>query len=187
MIKKLIACFWLLGAVLSTEVMGQTICPDLTKSKVANLKDEDLELATFECAAKKIGKDYQHAYQIITAQPRFLQIAYITWQLEAEVNNGGFNQYFWNSSGEFADLAPDAFKEIGAMDHAALVSRAVKVAISDLPKMRKYRQEGTLDAFSASYKETSLGPLDHEFYKLTENVSKLRSSYLRKQLAALSK
>ena len=38
----------------------------------------------------------------------------LVWELEGEVNNGGFEQHFFNSSGDIARLAPDALREIGA-------------------------------------------------------------------------
>lgn len=173
--------------IVPTSASAIEICPELTREKIATLNDFDLEWAIFDCAAGKIGHDYNDSYRIIMAQPRVLQVVYITMQLEAEVNNGGFNQYFWNSSGEFADLAPAAFLEINATKNENLAARAVKIAISEIQKMGKYREAGTLEAFSASYKETSLGQLDDEFYKLDENLTALRAAYIRKQFSIAPK
>jgi hypothetical protein len=36
------------------------------------------------------------------------------WKVEAEVNNGGFSQYFWNSSNESAHFVVQALEMIGA-------------------------------------------------------------------------
>ncbi len=44
--------------------------------------------------------------------------------LEAEVNNGGFDQYFLNSSGDGAYLAPDALNFLGLRDIAKMVDSA---------------------------------------------------------------
>jgi hypothetical protein len=33
------------------------------------------------------------------------QAIYTMWWLEAEVNNGGFHQYFWNSAGDHTKVA----------------------------------------------------------------------------------
>src|SRR5215472_12379335 len=38
----------------------------------------------------------------------------VIWELESEVNNGGFQQYFHNSSGALAPHAVDALKTLGA-------------------------------------------------------------------------
>jgi hypothetical protein len=48
---------------------------------------------------------------------------YVIWWLEAEVNNGGFDQYFFNSAGDNARDVPPALERIGAPVTAALVRR----------------------------------------------------------------
>ena len=45
------------------------------------------------------------------------------WALEAEVNNGGFSQYFFNSSGETAEFVAEALDTIGASNTAAMQAR----------------------------------------------------------------
>lgn len=42
------------------------------------------------------------------------RIFYVVQQLEIEVNNGGFSQFFFNSSGDFANELYDAFMAVGA-------------------------------------------------------------------------
>ncbi|MGA0601339.1 DMP19 family protein [Caulobacter sp. KR2-114] len=49
----------------------------------------------------------------------------IVWELEAEVNNGGFDQYFFNSSGRDAPRAVAALRTIGARKCAQIVAEAV--------------------------------------------------------------
>jgi hypothetical protein len=44
--------------------------------------------------------------------------------LDAEVNNGGFDQYFVNSSGDWAAATPGALRMLGREDIAAMVDRA---------------------------------------------------------------
>lgn len=44
--------------------------------------------------------------------------------VESEVNNGGFDQYFLNSSGDGAYLAPDALRALGLRDLAKMVESA---------------------------------------------------------------
>jgi len=47
------------------------------------------------------------------------------WELEAEVNNGGFTQFFQNSSGEHAPDTPDTLRRIGAYAAADIVDAAL--------------------------------------------------------------
>jgi hypothetical protein len=46
------------------------------------------------------------------------------WTLEADVNNGGFDQYYFNSAGDYAWYAPGALRRIGAEATAAIVEQA---------------------------------------------------------------
>ena len=63
---------------------------------------------------------------------------------------------------------------LGASDHAALMREANAVRSREAAEMAKFKEKGTIEAFSDSYEETKLGPLDERFFKLTENLSQLR-------------
>src|SRR5512139_1031136 len=70
------------------------------------------------------------------------QVFLLVWSLEAEVNNGGFHQLFFNSTGDrFAEIA-DALRTIGAVQMAAIVDRATNVlGTQSLSPNRLLRQE----------------------------------------------
>jgi Domain of unknown function (DUF4375) len=59
------------------------------------------------------------------------------------------------------------------------VDRAIALFNREEPVQRKFKEEGTLEAFSESYKHTRLGELDKEFYALAESLSQTRISYIR--------
>jgi hypothetical protein len=110
-----------------------------------------------------------------------LKIVHATSIVEDEVANGGFNQYFWNTDGKYADEAVKGYKALGANKHADLVARAIKIWQSEKAQQDAYKAEGTKEAFSKSYKDTKLNGLDQPFYKLesAENTVKLRVKYAR--------
>jgi hypothetical protein len=57
------------------------------------------------------------------------------WAVESEVNNGGFSQYFLNSSAETAPFVAEALRTIGAPDTASICERAISAAFpAGLPK-----------------------------------------------------
>jgi hypothetical protein len=95
------------------------------------------------------------------------------------VNNGGFNQYYFNTDGRFASEAVSAFEYFAATEHAALMREANSVRALEASEMAKFRERGTLEAFSESYEHSKLGPLDERFYKLSENLSQLRIGRIR--------
>ena len=56
-----------------------------------------------------------------------IKVAYCLHRLEAEVNNGGFHQFFSNFSGQFARETIEALDGIGARKTSELLKRAIKV------------------------------------------------------------
>ncbi|MDG1719706.1 MAG: DMP19 family protein [Bacteroidia bacterium] len=53
------------------------------------------------------------------------KLFYYNQCLEREINNGGFNQYFFNSSGDFANLTVQSLLTIGAKRTAAILQKAI--------------------------------------------------------------
>ena len=69
------------------------------------------------------------------------QVFVSIWKLEAEVNNGGFSQYYFNSAGDHSLLAPSALRAIGAHQMAGIVEKANAVfGAAGPPKDREERQ-----------------------------------------------
>lgn len=97
-----------------------------------------------------------------------------------EVNNGGFNQFYFNSSRQLADLAQDAFKTIGAIQFADLVGQADSIYHATKKDLKKYN-DGTIESFSKSYDQNPLNDLDDRFYKLykDEPLNQIKVKYIR--------
>jgi hypothetical protein len=144
-----------------------------------SIKDEHLEQAILDYIFSKLDAVPQRRYQALFELSRGFQVVYLSWLVEAEVMNGGFNQYFWNSSGEFADSTPAALVELGDLPASELMKHATAIAIAEIPTMRKFRQTGTLESFSESYKHTGLNELDTPFCKRAEFFPSLRVKYIR--------
>ncbi len=72
---------------------------------------------------------------------RVQQVIYSTHYLCAEVYNGGFHQYFHNSTGLTAPEAVEGFQTLGLNDVADLVQEAIDVFGSVFPRERALRQE----------------------------------------------
>ena len=66
------------------------------------------------------------------------------WEIESQVNNGGFDQYFRNSDSDIIAFAPAALKMIGASACAMIVESAIEL-VSPLPA----KQEKRYDALDA--------------------------------------
>jgi len=101
------------------------------------------------------------------------------WAVESEVNNGGFSQYFLNSSAESAPFVVEALETIGAPETAGICKRAIAAAFpSGLPSAPEAIQSGAAD-FSAEALET-LESLDQEFFSYPHNLTDLLFAYVSK-------
>ena len=153
-----------------------------TKIDFATLKsipDDKLEQAVKDYICFKFNKDWSNEFDVITSLSPGLRAVYSTSLLEDEVNNGGFNQFYWNSSGQFAKESEDGLALIGAKEHLELMREANKIHEQEKPVFEKYKKIGTSEAFSKSYGATKLNTLDDKFYKMKESLSELRIKYIR--------
>ena len=60
-------------------------------------------------------------------QPETQKTFSTIWELESQVNNGGFDQYFRNSETAEIGYAPTALRTIGALSCAKIVEHAIEV------------------------------------------------------------
>jgi len=151
----------------------------VSKSAIEATPDDELEQLIIDEIERRVGDDYDHNHEIVLSMPKGFRVIYATWLLDAEVNNGGFNQFFWNSSGQFAPEALEGLRQIGAKKHEELLQRAIRIHNEEKTTIEKLKQQGTLEAFSESYKHTKLNKLDDEYYKLPEGLGKLNVQYIR--------
>jgi len=98
--------------------------------------------------------------------------------LEREVNNGGFHQFFWNSSGDYANETLNALKLIGANKTAEIVSRVyAEWPDSKIPSDRTSRQN-ILDKIEEKAEET-WNNCDTQFFEYEEDISSLLLTYVK--------
>jgi len=157
----------------------------LKEQMIDTTSDDEMLQVVFDNLVEKFPKDHTKEYQTILTWTKPQQAIYVIWCLEAEVNNGGYNQFYFNPSGQYYKLLPDALKLIGAKKFADLTLRANKTYEQENEKIAKY-QDGTLDGFSKSYNDNPLNKFDTEFYELykVENLQQLQVDFIRKNKTA---
>ena len=101
---------------------------------------------------------------------------YLVEELQSEVMNGGFDQYFVNSSGNHWEKAITACETIGAVQTAGLLRKAVQAYGCELPADQQEREEIIESRAKDGYKE-ELDALDSVFYAYEENVDALIFDY----------
>ncbi len=101
------------------------------------------------------------------------------WAIESEVNNGGFSQYFLNSSAETAGFVVEALEMVGATNMADISRRAVAVAFpTGLPSLVEAIRSAASE-FSDKTEE-KLNALDLKFFHYPDNLTKFLYAYVCK-------
>jgi hypothetical protein len=105
-----------------------------------------------------------------------LRVFSAIWEVEAEVNNGGFSQYFLNDSAESATFVVEALNTINA-PKTAVCRRAIATAFpSGLPRTVEATQAAAAD-FSDETLE-KLEALDQEFFSYPHSLTDLSFAYV---------
>lgn len=153
---------------------------ELTIEIIDQTPDDDLLYLVFDTLCQHFPNDFTKEFETLTKWVQSRQAIYIIWSLEGEVNNGGFNQFYCNPSGQYANLLPDALRLIKAPKFANLMERANATYKEDFAIITKYI-DGSLEGFSKSYKDNPLNKFDDEFYALyqTEDLQKLQLEFVR--------
>lgn len=107
------------------------------------------------------------------------RVFYVVEDLEMEVNNGGFAQFFYNSSGALSGELVHSLTEIGAYKTAEICRKALSAFGADMPVDRAEREE-FLDKMFSKELDDILNQCDNDFYKYEEDLDELNYAYMMK-------
>ncbi len=100
-------------------------------------------------------------------------------EYEREINNGGFNQFFYNSAGNDYYEIIDALKKIGSVIFLDILESSSKpFPGSKVPVARNERQR-MLEEMGDNAEKIWKG-LEEKFYKYEEDITKLLIEYINK-------
>lgn len=162
------------------EFNNRKIYEILTRKILETIPDDKLEQAIMDNIDTNFQDGEQYTLDKISKLTKGQQAVFSTWWLEAEVNNGGFNQFYFNSSGQYAEMAETGFMTIGTEKFSELTKRANKIYSKNKERIEEF-DDGTMESFSESYKDNALNDLDTEFYDLydSEKIGELRIKYIK--------
>ena len=104
---------------------------------------------------------------------------YFNQNLEREINNGGFNQYFVNSSGQFAHETLLSLKAIGANKTADILQSAIdQFPDKNVPKDSDTRQE-CVEQIEDTANEI-WDELDQKFYEYQDDLESFNLDFVKK-------
>jgi hypothetical protein len=146
--------------------------------KALLIEDETEAVLKIQELLWKKTEPYDDFENLNEAEKTFLYIG----MLEAEINNGGFDQYFFNSSGDYANEALEALKKIGAFKTAKIVEEAYRYFPENpMPKDNEKRRE-LLENINEQTSE-KWTQLEDKFYLYEENLGGLVLAYVRKNIS----
>ena len=125
---------------------------------------------------------YQHAldrllavgYDALSDQERDLATL---WQVEAEVNNGGFLHYYSGSAGDLAFHAPQALARVGATGKAAIVGTANALFGPVGPPRNRKERLAIIKGLSAEAL-IAIDDLEKSYYDDSADVDELVENYV---------
>jgi len=110
--------------------------------------------------------------------PEAFQAHFIAFLMDSEVLNGGFNQFWFNSPGFAAD-APWALQRLELHDAAVLAHEASTLYESVRERHERAREQGGMDAFMATYKDTPFQAVDTAYIARESDWRDGRIAYIR--------
>lgn len=109
--------------------------------------------------------------------PTPTQVRALIDDLEGDVNNGGFHQFFFNSAGDRTAQVLQALKAIGAHHTAGILERACSKFPGGAPPSDRFERQGVLDVIAPECDE--FASEDADFYAYQDDLAALVEAYGR--------
>ena len=151
----------------------------LKNSEIENIPDapgDMLENAVMSWMWNKFNENWSDQYEVVSSLPKPCQHVYSCRTVIDEVNNGGLNQLFYNSTRQFAEMSIEGFLALGSQELSDVMARAVEIFWANKQVLDAY-DDGTLESFSESYEEGFFDELDDIFYEECDSIN--ISQYVR--------
>ena len=105
---------------------------------------------------------------------------------QKEIRNGGFEQFFLNSTGVFANEALKGFRLIGADVYAKLLEKAMSIFSGSETPISRSKRSRIIGSISKEKRDRFFDPLETRFYELVNSsehdLEKYRAGYVRSHL-----
>ena len=113
------------------------------------------------------------------------QVVIMIFWLELEVNNGGFDQFYFNSAGVFANRCPQALRTIGAFRTALIVERANSYFPNGHPPEDREQRQCCLEEI-VDNQGKDFDELDDQFYAYEDNLTDLLYDYIVRHKSSIA-
>lgn len=157
------------------------VSKELTEEEFDSISDDKLLQIMFDNISQMLAIYDEDEYKSVMCLNKSRQAIYMIWCLESEVNNGGFDQFYQNSSGKFYKQLPEALRLVGAKNFATLMTSAnniLKKVNKEILKQPKRKSE----RISMTDLDSPFDGIDEEFYNLyeKEDLEQIQINFVRK-------
>lgn len=158
---------------------NRVVYEKLSEEILKNNFENDLDSIVLDNLFLKLEKSPKDEFDEVSTWREGQKAIYATFILESEVLNGGFNQFYFNSSRQFFKLAENGFKELNSKEFLKIVTKANSIYLKNRTHFEN--SELSTEEFVESYIDNPLNKLDDEFYDQDEiqNVKELRIKYIK--------
>ena len=161
------------------EFKNRRFYSELSCEIIKSIPQDKLQQAILDFIGLKIGQDWENDVKKVPPLGPGFSAIYFLSGLDIEVNNGGFNQFFYNRGRTAVLRAKDGADLLGLSALAGVVSRALQIEEKERDKMAKVKKAGTIEAFFESYEQISFETVDDEFMNLDFDLEKAVVSFIR--------
>jgi hypothetical protein len=141
----------------------------LTPEILASLSADEVGEAIVQHVHLRVDGAWGREAPIIRALPPGVRAIYTTWLVDAEVNAGGFHQYFFNSSSQYAGDALAGYELLGAEEYAAIMRSAIATFEIDRHRLASVEVEDP-ERDAASPVHAALREIDQRYYALGDRI-----------------
>ena len=141
----------------------------LTPELLASLSADEIAEAIVQHVHLHVAGAWGREAPIIRSLPPAVRAIYTTWLVDAEVNAGGFHQYFFNSSGQYAGDALSGYELLGAEEYAAIMRSAIATFEIDRVRLASFETEDP-ETHADSAVHAVLREIDQRYYALGDRI-----------------
>jgi len=141
----------------------------LSPELLASLSADEIGEAIVQHVHFRVAGAWGSEAPIIRTLPPGVRAIYTTWLVDAEVNAGGFHQYFFNSSGQYAGDALAGYELLGAEEYAALMRSAIATFEIDRERLAAVEIEDP-ERDSTAHVHAALREIDQRYYALGDRI-----------------
>ena len=134
---------------------------------------DDLKLA-YSIGFQLFEKVSKYGIDCLSNEEKFFLA---TYELDNEINNGGYLQYFNNSSGNLAFLVIEALQSIGSRKFLNITKKAIDI-YGELPSKIQNERMNAIARITNNYEDNAWDKCDACYYEIEdENIANLLLDY----------